>query len=219
MSTSLAPPPVDLVDFASMEHRIRYLVSAFGDHVAGKVLDVGCAQRYLASLRPDLEYTGIDMGGEPDLRVNLEAVERLPFDDRAFDTVICCDVLEHLNNLHHMFGELVRVSGRRLVLSLPNCWTAARMRIERGHGEIGLYGLPADPPEDRHKWFFSLTQGQAFLRAMADRHGLKVLDLRATEKPRPGVVRALRRMRHPNIEHYLNRYAHTLWVAYERLDG
>ena len=155
----------------------------------------------------------------PDLRVNLEAVERLPFDDRAFDTVICCDVLEHLNNLHHMFGELVRVSGRKLVLSLPNCWTAARMRIERGHGEIGLYGLPADPPEDRHKWFFSLTQGQAFLRAMADRHGLKVLDLRATEKPRPGVVRALRRMRHPNIEHYLNRYAHTLWVAYERLDG
>ena len=172
------------------------------------------AQRYLSQMRPDLEYTGIDLSGEPDLRVDLEAVERLPFDDDAFDTVVCCDVLEHLNNLHHTFGELVRVSRKHLVISLPNCWTAARMRLARGRGDIGLYGLPAEPPADRHKWFFSLTDGQAFVQAMAERYGLRVAELRVTEKPRPAVLRALRRLRHPVREHYLNRYAHTLWTVF-----
>lgn len=214
--TTIQEAPVDLVDFASMQHRIRYMAETFQRHIEGKVLDVGCAQRYLEAMRPDLDYLGIDMGGEPDMRIDLERVDRLPFDDAAFDTVVCCDVLEHLNNLHHVFGELVRVSRTKLVISLPNCWTAARMRIARGRGEIGLYGLPPEPPEDRHKWFFSLTEGRAFVLAMARRHDLDVLELRVTEKPRNPAVRALRRLRHPVREHYLNRYAHTLWAVFAR---
>lgn len=214
--TTTPVAPVDLVDFASMEHRIRYMAETFGASLKGKVLDVGCAQRYLHKMRPDLEYTGIDAGGEPDIRVDLEKIERLPFEDRTFDAVVCCDVLEHLNNLHHTFGELVRVSRGGLIVSLPNCWTAARMRIARGRGEIGLYGLPADPPEDRHKWFFSLSEGRAFLFEMARRHNLEVRDFRITEKPRNPAVRALRRLRYPVRAHYLNRYAHTLWALFTR---
>ena len=208
--------PVDLVDFASMQHRIQYMVDAFGSHLGGKVLDVGCAQRYLHKMRPDLEYTGIDMGGEPDMRINLEAIEKLPFEDGQFNGVVCCDVLEHLNNLHHTFGELVRVTNDTLIISLPNCWTAARMRIARGHGEIGLYGLTPEAPEDRHKWFFSLTEGQAFICGMAEKHKLDLVDARITEKPRSAAVRALRRLRHPVREHYLNRYAHTLWAVFKK---
>jgi len=214
--TEIRDTPVDLVDFASMQHRIRFLADTFGSHIQGRVLDVGCAQRYLEGLRPDLDYVGIDMGGEPDLRIDLEAVPQLPFADGEFDTVICCDVLEHLNNLHHTFGELVRVSRNKVIISLPNCWTAARQRIARGRGEIGLYGLPPEPPEDRHKWFFSLSEGKAFVFAMGRRHDLEVCEFRIAEKPRPAAVRVLRRLRHPVREHYLNRYAHTLWAVFAK---
>ena len=216
MPESLLEPPVDLVDFASKQHRIQYLVDTFGKYVAGRTLDVGCESRHLHKMRPDLDYTGIDLFGEPDVRINLEQVDRLPFGDAEFDTVVCCDVLEHLNNLHATFGELVRVTRKHLIISLPNCWTAARGRIDSGAGSIGHYGLSAEPPGDRHKWFFSLTEGQNFVRDIAPRSGLELLEMRVAERPRPVVVRALRRLRHPARERYLNRYAHTLWAVYAK---
>ena len=80
---------------------------------------------------------------DPDLVIDLEKIERLPFDDASFDAVLCSEVLEHLDNLHAMFGELTRVSRRWILISLPNCWTAARRPVQRGRGAIGHYGLPA----------------------------------------------------------------------------
>jgi SAM-dependent methyltransferase len=49
---------------------------------------------------------------------------RLPFADGAFDVVICCEVLEHLNDLDGAVGEIVRVlaPGGRLALSVPRAW-------------------------------------------------------------------------------------------------
>jgi hypothetical protein len=213
---STSAPRLDLVDFTTMEHRIRYMVDSFGDHIGGRVLDVGCDQRYLNKLRPDLDYVGMDQNEVADLSVDLETMERLPFEDGEFDTVVCCDVLEHLDRLHHTLGELVRVSRRHLIISLPNCWTAARLRIARGHGEIGLYGLPHEPVADRHKWFFSLSEALSFVPAMAAKHGLDLLDLRVVERPRNPLLRGLRRLRWPKREHYLNRYAHTLFAVYAK---
>lgn len=48
------------------------------------MLDVGCDEAHLKSLVPGIRYTGIDVGGKPDLVVDLESAERLPFGDRAF---------------------------------------------------------------------------------------------------------------------------------------
>jgi len=209
----------DLIEFQTREGRMRYLEQAFGAHLAGKVLDVGCDVRTLAKLRPELDYFGIDAGGTPDLKVDLEKNPRLPFEDKHFDIVVCAEVLEHLDNLHQIFGELVRVSKKKLLISLPNCWTAARRPLSRGKGGIGHYGLPHERPADRHKWFFSLGEARSFTRAMAEVHGLKILETRVSEKPRPVLVRALRRLRHPLKERYLNLYAHTYWVLYERKDA
>lgn len=212
------PAPVDLVDFPSRADRVRFLNTTFGHLLTGRVLDVGCDIGTLRDLRPDLEYVGIDVGGDPDLVVDLERVERLPFGDRSFDAVVCSDVLEHLDNLHGTFVELVRVGRSRIVISLPNCWAAARRPVERGKGRIGHYGLPGERPVDRHKWFFSLAEACRFAVTMADRHGLRIEQIRVSEKVRPGWVRALRRLRHPRRERYLNRYAHTLWVVFHRTE-
>lgn len=207
--------PVDLVDFPTRADRVRYLNERFGKLLAGRVLDVGCDVRTLGRLRPDLDYLGIDAGGEPDLAVDLESGP-LPFADASFDVVVCSDVLEHLDNLHATFGELVRVARLRLIVSLPNCWAAARRPLHRGKGAIGHYGLPPEPPGDRHKWFFSLNEGQRFLETAAGHHALRIAEMRVSEKVRPALVRWLRRLRHPRRERYLNLYAHTLWAVLEK---
>jgi hypothetical protein len=113
----------------------------------------------------------------------------------------------------------VRVAQRHVLISLPNCWTAARQRVTRGKGKIGHYGLPPMRPADRHKWFFGLTEARDFAVAMARQHGLRIVELRVSEKPRPALVRWLRRLRHPQRERYLNLYAHTLWILFERDDS
>lgn len=195
--------------------RSQFIAERLRQYVSGRVLDVGCDEAHLKTLVPGLDYTGIDVGGKPDLRIDLESTERLPFPDRAFDTVLCSDVLEHLDSLHRVFAELVRVTNRWLVISLPNNWTNARRPIERGKGSFAFYGLPAERPRDRHKWFFGLSEARDFYYAQEKRFSLRVVECFANEKKRPALVRAIRHVRYPG-ERYLNRYAHTLWAVYER---
>jgi SAM-dependent methyltransferase len=196
--------------------RSQYIVERFSEFLHGKVLDVGCDQAVLRRLLPHLDYLGIDIRGTPDLAVDLEKVERLPFEAGAFDCVICTDLLEHLDNLHRVFGELVRVSRRFVILSLPNNWANARRPISRGKGQIGHYGLPADPPADRHKWFFSLSEAKEFVEAQTQRHPAAIRELFVTEKPRFAPMRLMRRLLCGSQLQYLNRYAHTLWAVLEK---
>lgn len=213
---------VEHVWFPERKDRSEYVARRFSHILQGRILDVGCDRAYLKQLlaphaapsRP-LDYTGIDIGGTPDITINLEQIDRLPFEDRSFDAIVCTDVLEHLDNFHHVFGELLRVTRGSAVISLPNCWAAARQPIARGRGSFKHYGLPLDRPMDRHKWFFSLTEAIAFFEGHRQRGLFKNLTLHATEKPRPAPVRALRRIRYPDELHYLNRYAHTLWAVLE----
>jgi SAM-dependent methyltransferase len=208
---------VDYVTFRERADRSRYIAATFRDQLRGRVLDVGCDKAVLRSLLSDIRYTGIDIGGTPDLVINLDNIERLPFDDGAFDATVCSDVLEHLEHIHKIFGELVRVTTSHLVISLPNNWVNARRPIERGKGAIAHYGLPPTPPADRHRWFFGLSEAVEFMRGQERLHPVALESLVVNEKPRPLAVRALRRLRYPNEERYLNRYAHTVWAVYRRL--
>jgi len=207
---------VELVEFKNRAARSQYIARRFAGVLSGCVLDVGCDMAVLKQLLPGVAYTGVDVGGAPDLELNLEQAGRLPFPDAAFDCVVCTDVLEHLENLHDIFGELVRVSRRHVVLSLPNNWVNARVPLQRGHGSFSHYGLPAEKPRDRHKWFFSLTDAAVFIQAQTSKLPFVCREMFATEKPRPWLVRSLRRLRYPVLDHYLNRYAHTIWTLIER---
>ena len=196
--------------------RAKYIAEQFPEYLNGKVLDVGCDTRRLKSLMPELDYVGIDIGGEPDIRINLEEVDRLPFDDRQFQCVTCTDVLEHIDCLHHIFNELVRVCDRHLIISLPNCWNALRSRLARGAGDIQWYGLPPEKPVDRHKWFFNASDIVSFMQDQQQRHPLRVV--RFLANVRPGVSNRLRRAVYPPQMRYLNRYSHSVWTILERTD-
>jgi len=226
MSSTLAAPaklPVEYVWFPDRKDRSEYVARRFGSLLQGRILDVGCDRAYLKQLLKNnltpgapLDYLGIDIGGTPDIKINLEEIERLPFENGSFDAIVCTDVLEHVDNFHHIFGELLRVTRGCAILSLPNCWAGARQPIARGRGQFAHYGLPLDRPMDRHKWFFSLTEAMAFFEGHQKRGAFRKLTMHATEKPRPGAIRALRRIRYQDELHYLNRYAHTLWAVLEK---
>jgi len=208
--------PVEYGRFHERADRAVYVARRFVPYLRGKVLDVGCDRAVLKELMPELDYWGIDVSGTPDRIVDLEVENAIPFPDGSFDSVVCTDVLEHLDNLHRIFGELIRVSRRYVILSLPNNWTNARVPLARGRGQIGHYGLPADPPLDRHKWFFSLIEAEQFLNGQTAKHPFRIVELFAMERPRPMSVRWMRRLISRSQRDYLNRYAHTLWAVLER---
>ncbi len=193
------------------------MVDRFPDRFAGKVLDVGCSRKMLAEVRPDLDYLGIDMSDTADLQVDLDTGQPLPFEDASFDLVVCTDVLEHINPLHHVFDELVRVSRRHLIVSLPNCWRNLRRRINRGTGTPQYYGLPVEAPADRHKWFMHAHDIADFYRGMAKKHGLSLDELVINVKP--SGANALRRLRYPDARRFDNRYAHSVWGVFEKPAG
>jgi hypothetical protein len=207
---------VEYVSFRDRAERSAYIANRFNHLLKGKVLDVGCDRAVLKKLIPSIDYIGVDIAGEPDIQLDLEKIDRLPFDDGSFDCVVCTEVLEHLDNLHTIFGELVRVTQKYVIISLPNSWANARKPIQRGKGSLGRYGLPTEPPQDRHKWFFSLSEAVDFIQYQRRKHAVSIREFHVTEKPRPFLSRALRRILYSSQACYLNRYAHTLWVVLEK---
>lgn len=155
-----------------------YIADKYAAILQGSVLDVGCDQKQLAGALPQgVKYTGVDMGDTADIRLNLDR-ENLPFPPRSFDTVVCCDVLEHLEQIHAVFDQLCTIAARRVILSLPN---PARIflfsLVEGKQGRQKYYGLPAEPEPDRHRWFFNAEEARDFVRARAARNGFEVEQL------------------------------------------
>jgi SAM-dependent methyltransferase len=211
---------VAYVRFPARGDRSRFVASRFGRYLQGRVLDVGCDRAELKALLPGCEYVGVDVAGAPDVHLDIEKADRLPFRDGEFDCVVCVDVLEHLDNLHAVFDELLRVARRHVVVSLPNNWLPARVPLRRGGGGFTHYGLPLDRPADRHKWFFSLTEARDFVLARVARsEDLALAEELVTEKPRCPCLRWLRRVRYPAFLRYLNRYAHTYWAVIAKTNG
>jgi SAM-dependent methyltransferase len=145
-----------------------------------RVLDVGCDRKQLqAMLTRGVEYVGIDLNPHADRIVDLDR-EPLPFADASFETVVCCDVLEHLARCHEVFDELCRVSSDRVILSLPNAVQDVVASLVSGQGgRVKHYGLSVEPPRDRHRWFFGFEDAAEFLTRRAERLGFEVEQLDA----------------------------------------
>lgn len=87
----------------------------------------------------------------------------IPFEDESFDTVICFDTLEHINDIHGSFEDLMRVTKGTLLISLPNCWKKQIKKMLTLHPGQASYGIPPEKPMDRHKWFFNTEDVDNFL--------------------------------------------------------
>jgi SAM-dependent methyltransferase len=99
------------------------------DIVGASAMDVGCGTgallRRVRDTCKDLgALVGVDFVIDPELRDQgiqyfAAKVETLPFPDKAFDTVICTHVIEHIVDYRAAIAELRRVTRRRLILVVP----------------------------------------------------------------------------------------------------
>ncbi|MBN2289126.1 MAG: methyltransferase domain-containing protein [Candidatus Glassbacteria bacterium] len=144
--------------------RAGFIVEQFGWAIEEPLLDVGCGEKHLKQALPGgFSYTGLDLSACADVRCNLDGGQ-IPFKENSFATVVCADVLEHLENIHRVFIDLFRITSRHLIVSLPNCWCDLKYLMALGgRGSGKFYGLPAVRPQDRHRWFFNYSEARRFL--------------------------------------------------------
>ncbi len=132
--------------------------AAIAKHIVpGNIIDVGCGTGYMLEwlqkqFPEGCKFTGVDFQIPDAVRNRLpgvtlveQSILSLPFPDRAFDTVICTHVLEHILDIRAAVQELRRICAKRLILAVPR---------ERE----GIYTF------NPHLHFFPYTH--SFLRAM-----------------------------------------------------
>lgn len=126
---------------------------------SGDVLDIGGKKgNKRGSFRPPLSevqswrYVNIDPDSQPDYRCS---AEHIPLPDASVDTILMCEVLEHLQKPEEAITESHRLlkPGGRLILSVPflfpihadpddyQRWTPAKIRRvleQTGYSEIDI---------------------------------------------------------------------------------
>lgn len=97
-----------------------------------RVLEVGVGtrfvSRYLSVFGISVVTVDIDADTHPDV---VASVTKLPFPDNTFDTVVACEILEHLPYEESLraLQELHRVTSQWLVISLPDATPAAAIQF------------------------------------------------------------------------------------------
>lgn len=121
------------------------------------LVDVGGAEGYKAALAREIfgaDVRNCDLSGEACKRakeifgIDGEPVDvqELPFADGQFDVVLCSQTLEHVPDLERATRELIRVSGRAAIVTVPH---QPREPIERNiregtpHGHVHSMDLRA----------------------------------------------------------------------------
>jgi len=182
-------------NFTSREGRSKWLTKRFVDFFlkSKSVLDIGCWEKDLQKFLPkNKKYLGIDIAGNPDKIIDLDNISSLPFNDNEFDITVCADVLEHLENIHLIFDEILRVSNKYVLISLPvpaKIDTFRRFLLKKKYtndpskgkffGKYSkYYGIPLEKPEDRHRWFFAYDEALDFVnyRAKKNNYSVKIID-------------------------------------------
>lgn len=97
------------------------------------VLDAGCGEGFvvdfLARRNPELKLVGVDLSDAAVAYANTHfgdkarfrtgSIYKLPFSDRSFDTVLCSEVLEHLDDPSKAVEELKRVARNYVLITVP----------------------------------------------------------------------------------------------------
>ena len=99
------------------------------DVVGSSVCDVGCGtgallKRIRESRQSEGRYLGVDFviddaSALDGIEYVAARIEKLPFADCEFDTVICTHVIEHLLDYRTAISELRRIAARRLIIVVP----------------------------------------------------------------------------------------------------
>ncbi len=116
-----------------LDNFFKTLVNVAQPLTINSILDAGCGEGFTLDILQKhrigkrlegLEFSesAIALGKKhhPSLIFKQGSIYELPYKDNIFDLVVCTEVLEHLEDPQKALRELVRVSRRYLVLSVPN---------------------------------------------------------------------------------------------------
>ena len=111
-------------------------LSSLGSEKIDSICEVGCAEGELLKIAhciyPDAVIFASDISEQEiskakkncdsfPVEFSLQNAENLEkYEDSAFDFLICCEVLEHLSNPEKGLQELLRISKKYILLSVPN---------------------------------------------------------------------------------------------------
>lgn len=128
------------------------------------ILDVGCGEGFtLARFKKEKigkNYEGIEIDDGaielskklyPSLKIQKGNIYDLPYKSISFDLTVCTEVLEHLDNPKKAYKELIRVSKKYILLSVPNepWFTFQRMARFQNLRHFGAH------PEHIQHWTYS----------------------------------------------------------------
>ena len=88
-------------DYKDRLGRNQYLINILENYLKdiNLVLNLGGGQkRYLKDTK--FKVTEVDIEGDNDLNLNLDKIDKLPFETNSFDVSIALDVLEHLEKIN-----------------------------------------------------------------------------------------------------------------------
>lgn len=118
----------------------RYLIKRFLQNIrefanesqSGKLLDIGsgegylldavqCANKFQAiALDPNQEALRVLKKKLPETKVMEGVAQKLPFLDKDFDLITCCEVLEHISDFEKALSEIKRVGRSHFIFSVPD---------------------------------------------------------------------------------------------------
>ncbi len=123
-----------------LRHEIGRIARELGP--ANCVLDLGSGRAPYADLFPHRRYVTADLFAAADVRCDATI---LPFPSRAFDLVLCTEVLEHVPDPDATMREIRRVIADRgtLILTTPLTWGVHAVHDYHRWTESGLLRLLA----------------------------------------------------------------------------
>lgn len=101
---------------------VRYILSHIKGHT---VLDAACGRCYMLNRLINQGYKAVGVDVAPDDKYKKRgcaikgSLIDLPFENCEFDTVICTHALEHIRDYRKAIRELIRVTGKRLIIVMP----------------------------------------------------------------------------------------------------
>lgn len=126
--------------------------------VTGRLLDSGCGNKPYEPWYAPLVTEAVSLDAAPAEGISVVGfADRLPFRDATFDTVLCTEVLEHVEDAERAAAEMFRVTkpGGHVLVTVPY-----------------LYPTHEAPYDMRRFTHFGL-------RSLMARHGFEVLDVEA----------------------------------------
>lgn len=116
-----------------VENYLKNLVKLLKSVKIESILDAGCGEGFtLNRIQKEnvaSKYEGIEFNPQsikiakslyPKLNIKKATIYELPFKDKSFDLVMSTEVLEHLEDPRKGLKELIRVSKKYILISVPN---------------------------------------------------------------------------------------------------